>query len=621
MIPFYQKMIHPPVWVYIIFSLSVVCSMWAYHYYDELSTKMLTYPKSSIIQIDTGLPNDKWEIVAFTDITRSKTADIIYKQTNTSLFSIFHYSKKTKRYNLLQNFTLPNMYIESVQPIDFEMSGYNDLLITHSNNSQPPYHLSIIKNQKGYINSAMIDLGIETMSVPFVFDFNQTGAFDILYTDPKTLKLQFLFNKKMNFQSLDHSSFFYSIAAAQLISQDAIDIVAITERTSEKSTISIFSYEKVQNKWKVVNEFDAPPNIGQLSIGDFDSDGYLDIVFAVYPTKSESKEIEDDKNSTKSKSDKWSAISRIVNFLKQAETTPVISEGTLKTSEKRLIDMSYLCFMFNGPNGFNSDVKCSNKTTSMQFVVDNILPNSQPQIADLTLSGNPDILIHVLDTEGKKQTQLILNQPCKNCLSREMMLVFHSAFQGVGSFFDIFNSGKLDIITNEGSFHSTLADDSFFIKVTALNGLCLDSCKKKKKTDKRYPNPAPLSTIYNGATIKITYTDKQGVKHNTVGTQRSTNGLSLPFYTFGLGENVHYVEDLSVLTNSLDKWTWILPSSSVFTSSNHQIRVFLMYKIQGFYVVFGFVSLLLSLGMFVLIFSRKEYKEDKKEAEQILPLF
>lgn len=625
MIPLYHKIIHPPLWVYLVISLSIMSAMWVYHYYDELSSTLLyPYPKSSITKINSGLPNTKWEIVAFSDIIRSRTVDIIYKQKDSNVFSIFHYSKEAKQYYMLQNFSLPDVHIKSVQPIDFEMSGYNDLLITHSQNSQPPYRLSIIKNQKGYLNSTMQDLGITTSSVPFIFDFNQSGSFDILYTNPETLKLQLLFNKKMNFQSLNHSSFFYSIAAAQLISQNAIDIIAITEKTSEKSKISVFSYFSDQNLWKVVHEFDAPPNIGQLSVGDFDGDGYLDIVFTVHPKQQQYQRmatIENEKNDTNSKSDKMSTIEKITNFLKSTDSTPTISKATLKTGEKRLIDMSYLCFMFNGPNGFHSDPKCSSKTTSMQFVVDNILPNSQPQVADLTLSGNPDILISISDSEGNKQMQLILNQPCKNCLSREMMLVSHSAFQGIGSFFDIFNSGKLDIVTDEGSFHSTLADDSYFLKVSALNGLCLDNCRKKRKNDKRYPNPAPLSTIYNGATMKITYTDKQGVKHNAIGTQRSTNGLSLPYYTFGLGENVHYVENLTVLTDFSDQWTWILPSSSVFTSTNHQFRVFLMYEIHGFYVVFGFVSLLLTLGMFVLIFSRKEDKEDKKEAEQILPLF
>lgn len=623
MIPFYHKIVHPPLWVYLIFSFSIMSAMWVYHYYDELSSTLIySYPKSSITKIDSGLPGKDWEIVSFTDVMRSRTVDIIYKQKKSNLFSVFHYSRNTQRYYMLQNFSLPNMYIKSVQPIDFDMNGYNDLLITHSQNSQAPYRLSIIKNQNGYFNSTMKDLGIVTESAPFVFDFNQNGTFDILYTEPETSKLQFYFNKKMQFQPLKHPCFFYSIAAAQLTNNSVIDIIAITEKTSKKSIISIFSYSKSQNLWKVSNEFVAPPNIGQLSIGDFDGDGYLDIVFAVYPIKQQQVTVlESRKNDTDSKSFKMAAIEKISNFLNPVENMPTISRATLKTSEKRLIDMSFLCFMFNGPNGFSSDSNCSSKVTSMQFVVDNILPDSQPQIADLTLSGNPDILIGVADQEGNKQTQLILNQPCKNCLSREMMLVSHSAFQGVGSFFDIFNTGKLDIVTDEASFHSTLADDSYFLKVSALNGLCLDNCRKKKKTDKRYPNPAPLSTVYNGATMKITYTDKQGVKHNSVGTQRSTNGLSLPFYIFGLGENVHYVEDLTVLTDTSDKWTWILPSSNVFTSSNHQSRVFLMYKIHGFYVVFGFVTLLLTLGMFVLIFSRKEDKEDKKEAEQILPLF
>ena len=556
--PFYLRIIHPPLWIYGTLSCAILIGLWSANtLLHQISDLPPATSQSPFSLTDVGLPGNGWLPVSFSDLTRTRATDVVYKQRNLSHFSIYRFSRSTGQYYKVQSFIIPSTTVSAVFPVDFLHRGTNDFLVAHSVNGRPPYSLSVLRNEAGFVDMNMLHLNVSSLGPPFVFDFLQNGGFDILFIDAASGIPRFLYGGDAPMDN------FTSVAAAMLDENSKkIDIVAVTEAGATRSVIEVFSQGNA--KWVRKQRFLAPPNIGKIALADFDGDGFVDIVFPVFPEKKS----------------------------------------------------SYLCFMFNGPRGFTSDVKCSNKTSSIRHDVKNILYDAQPLIGDITLSGIPDVSISVI-ADGAEATQLILNQPCKTCSTREIMLVDHNAIPGVGGFFDIKEKGKLDILTSSGAFMSSLADDSLFLKVSALNGLCLDACSKKP----RYPNPPPLATIYNGATMKVEFTDKSGGKHKAMGVQRATNGLTLPYYIFGLGENVHYVQELSVTTEKSDTWTWILPSSAVFTSSNHQIRVFLMYKIQWFYVFFGVTALLLLLGMIILYYARKEDEEDKKEAEEMLPLF
>lgn len=273
--------------------------------------------------------------------------------------------------------------------------------------------------------------------------------------------------------------------------------------------------------------------------------------------------------------------------------------------------------MFNSKNGFQSSIDCLNKNSSIKLVIPNIIKDTKPGVGDITLDGYPSISLGI---QNKKDTytQLILNQQCKNCGIREMIPVLQTdlTLPGIGGFFDIYQDGSVDYITNKGSFISTLAEKSYFLKATSLNGVCLNKCKGRKPSKTEY-----LSTFYKGATFHIFYTDKQGFKHNLTCAQYSTGGISEQNCLFGLGENVHYIEELTVLSHSKSSYRWILPNSHIFSSTDNHYRVFLHYQIQGFPVLFCFVLILLILGFLILIYSQKENAEDRKEADEMLPMF
>ncbi|KAH0791808.1 T-cell immunomodulatory protein [Histomonas meleagridis] len=524
---------------------------------QEESLLNSTIPKSSITKWSMGLPENSWKPMCFVDVERKKDIDIIYSRENDCELSLFHYSSDLKAYQKERSITLPSANIQAVIPIDYYKTGYNDLLIVHSATNAPPYNISLLVNNKGTFSSTLEHLQIQSDSIPFVFDFSQTYTMDFLYKDSSTGKWR-LFIQNEEFPEI------YSIAAAQLTPTESINLIASTSKTQTKTEFTVFKFENF--KWVKLQTFNGPPNSGEIAIGDFDKDGLLDIVFPVYPEN----------------------------------------------------ESSYLCYMFNTNNGFQSDIECSNQSNSVKLEVLDIIPGIIPQIGDITLDGYPAVGIGVYDkSDDETQTAIILTQECKNCGSHEVVFVTRSSLPGLGGFFDLYQDGTLDYITNKGSFISTLATDSYFLKVTALNGDCLEWCSHGKS----YPHPEPLSTIYNGATIHIQYTNKQGVKLNTTAVQRSTNGLTTPYWLFGLGDNAHYIEEVSVVSIGSDIWRWLMPNSHLFTTKSNQSRVFLLYKIKGFYVLFCFVLLLLVLGLFILILAKKEDEEDRKEADEMLPMF
>lgn len=551
---------HPYIFVYIIGSIIILFSIWLIGDNGEKEGNDLNLPKSSITKFDVGLPDTDWRLMGFVNAYKTQgQSDLIYLRDNE--ISTYRYFNKIKRYQKYQsifiNLNNKNDVVHEITPIDWNGKGYNDLMIICRNGSGI-YNALILKNENGEFNGDLIDLKIRSKTIPFIFDFSHDLIDDILYLDADLNKWK-LYKKQKEF--LNDRNIYGGFGVAQLTDKNGINFIAKTENSTTKTEFSIFEFKN--NNWKLLYKFNAPPLSGEIAIADFDKNGLLDIVFPVYPKGGD----------------------------------------------------SYLCYMFNSKNGFKNDTTCSNKDSSIKLIIPNIIKDIKPQVNDITLDGYPSIALGIQDKNGVS-TQLILNQQCKNCGTREIIPVIKTdlILPGLGGFFDVFQDGSIDFITNKGSFISTLAEKSFFLKATALNELCLGKCKKHSKIEH-------LSSIYNGATFHIFYTDKQGFKHNSTCVQHATSGMSEQYCIFGLGENVHYVEELTVVSYDKTSYRWILPDSFIFSATEKHYRIFLHYQIQGFYVLLCFVALLLILGLFVLIYSQKEDAEDRKEADEMLPIF
>ena len=547
-----MNLLHPPMWLYTAFAAVILCGLWIGRaFLEKRRAYERRFPKSEITQFDVGLPTYPWKPVSFADFTRKMSVDIVFVKENSSQIAIFRYDSTGDRYRKVQELLLDVSTIETVIPVDFARRGYNDLLVVHSEKGVVGMNLSLIRNVNGFFRVDREIFTTTTKTVPFIFDFWQNGTDDLLVQNPVSGEFYLLFSGftlPLNIRSLIAGDFKKSGSMQFLIESDP-------------GVYGIWKFAPDGNL-SCLQKFDGPTNFGELAVGDFDGDGYLDFV------------------------------------------VPVGSGDP------------HLCLMFNSKDGFTSDTTCSNQTSSMVIPVEGLSTHSRPQVGDLTLEGNPDICI-TTEKDGKKFTQVFLNQNCVACEGRGIQFMHRAQIDGIGGFVDLHEDGRLDLLTDQGSFISTLGEDTYFLKVTVLNGLCLDGCS----SGKRYPDPPPVATIENGATVELLFTDKEGVKHTRVGVQRSSAGLTTPYIVFGLGGQAHYIDEVVVRSgNESEKWTWILPNSQLFLS-NSQIRVMVLYKIKIFWVWFGAVVLLLTLGFFALMFARQEDEEDKKEADEMLPLF
>ena len=319
------------------------------------------------------------------------------------------------------------------------------------------------------------------------------------------------------------------------------------------------------SKFTNKSSFTIPDDTGDLYVADFNNDNSLDIMFPVFPNS---------------------------------------------TSEK-----PFICIMFNQNKEnqpFIDDETCSKKQSSMRVSLNGLTNKSIISIGDLDLNSRPDIVVSV-----NKKTRILINQDCRGCSAGDILFAEHPSVAGEGAIFDLFTDGNLDIVTSNGAYKGNLVTNEMFLIVSPLNGICLEHCKEGQSN----PDPQPLSAVVTGATTRLTYTDKSGVKYNVAGVTRATNHIEMPYTVFGLGKRIHYIEEVNIISAIRDTWTWVLPNSIVYASKDHSARIIIGYKIRCYGIFFSFTVLLVVLGFFVVYFSTEEDEEDKKEAEKMLPLF
>ena len=562
MISFRLILRHPKLWGYIFLSFGILAGLWLLRPYFSKQITDSDHLLRNFATIEIGLPDEnQLTPVAFADFDNSRYVDILYTNSKKDKLELFQYDEGNNIYSNKYQIELPNTKLINAFPFDFQQTGFNDLILTTSKNGEKPYSISLLENEKGQLSSSISsEFDIKSDKIPLPMN-----SFDSEYT-PEIYFVkegaQYTSKYVKNGSLIVDTSIpaYDSIAAAQFIDNMNIQLL-VKVKENDKTYLKLYTQNET-----LLSTSEIPNGAGDLHIADINHNNGLDVLFPVFP----SNNAED----------------------------------------------PYLCILFNTHNEkqvFVNKSECKNSDLSMRVPITGLTSECLISIGDLDLNSRPDIVVSCND----KKTRILLNQQCRGCGTGETVFAEHSPIEGKGVIFDLFSDGFLDIITEGAAYQGNLTANEMFVFVSPLNGVCLEHCKNGV----RYPIPQPLSTVVTGGTTRVVYTDKSGQRHRAVGVTRATNHLELPYNVFGLGNQLHYIEEVKVITTSKSTWAWVLPNSLVYASKGNSARIIIGYKVHSFPVLFACTSLLILLGFFIFYYSTEEEDEDKKEAEKMLPLF
>jgi len=217
-------------------------------------------------------------------------------------------------------------------------------------------------------------------------------------------------------------------------------------------------------------------------------------------------------------------------------------------------------------------------------------------------------------------------------------------------FFDIDEDGVIDILVtidsdptgNLNAIHTRSAkllynnffNDAFFLKTTALNGVCPGWCD----SGDQFPDPKPYGVNFPGGSFKFTVNDLAGDAHVTQGVQLTQSGyrsLQTPYNLYGLGRTSNYIEQLFMgvsIQNSVGQnwnmWICIIPNSQVYgfpyppeSPASWTLELFVKQSGITLWVIVAICSCLIVNGGIILFFRWKEKRQDLLEKQETAHLF
>ncbi|XP_055530629.1 T-cell immunomodulatory protein [Wyeomyia smithii] len=255
---------------------------------------------------------------------------------------------------------------------------------------------------------------------------------------------------------------------------------------------------------------------------------------------------------------------------------------------------------------------------------------------DFNLDGYPDLLA-TLAKSNQMQTFLLENVLCEKVACGHMKRTFVVRWKALapfangtimGSFYDFYNDGILDVILVEKTSNSTrlvafrnsLDYDANFVKVIVLTGLSnrtgpkkLTPLGRKKRT---------YGTNLPGPRIEYNTTTQDGDPQHGASAQLPQSAyfsLHLPYTTFGLGRTPNFVDSLTVgLFNNSRTWTQLIPNSQmivvpkpIFEPDKWKAQLFVTPSKLILMSVVALGGICLVILLLILILYAKEKREDR----------
>ncbi|XP_074644760.1 T-cell immunomodulatory protein-like [Tubulanus polymorphus] len=510
--------------------------------------------------IDNGI------LAAFADFTGDKNADLLVITNNGTSVLLVAGQKEGKyfRQTLIENddAETKDTRITSVMPSDFDGDGHTDTLITRQSHQNPDAVIVDIYwgTDTGYRVQGRYRLPQMLRDQPSLLDYDGDMVTDIFGEISSGMRR--VWRGKKGHRNFTMEKFpgkpmapfkFPSCNAFIDLNNDLIPDMMVTVEDKATGNEHIrFEYwiNKDGNFVKNSTDISLPTNgikqVGQSAFIDINGDGLIDHLLPVCL-------------------DKDCNQSQIYVHSQQA------SEG----------EWSWSLMM--------ESIPADEAGQTWGFALPKTKISTEPRIpitlrlGDFNLDGYPDILA-VLRTENKGKVQqkafILNNVACTTRACSKIRRTFQAEWHtpalsnvqnvDVAAFFDIYENGILDIfLHNSGpkgglhAFYHTFNGDAYFVKVTVVNGLCLDDCPGKEQ---------PQGTNVVGPTINYMIYDSEGNLLKGVEGQLSQSthfALQMPYTVFGLGQTPNYVESLGVGISSPKKekrtktWKSIIPNSQI----------------------------------------------------------
>lgn len=361
-----------------------------------------------------------------------------------------------------------------------------------------------------------------------------------------------------------------------------------------------------------------PEGHGPISLGDFNADGSMDLIFAVCnPPETCSLE---------------NSIRVLLNTQRPFCTRP---------NQKHCKGLSDIMEADKDFVGFDEGKQIIINLDKNVLIRTNI-PLS---VGDYNVNGFPDILAVVKNYESDAVHAVLLeNVPDGNkrtlIRSKKGTEELEKIYGVTGSaFVNLYQDGPPDIILNyetkQGgpkiqTIQNGFVQDAFFLRTEALNGVCPAPCMSKSTGSLAN---RPYGSSFPGPTVKFSFTDFDGSLRVRTGSQLPQSGygrIASPFLFFGLGRTNNFVELLAVRTPSrigpnIARKAGLVPNSDLIINSPHADSPnsfhFELHILPGQYFLWILISI--ATAMFVLggltsYFKWREIQEDNEERKRAI---
>jgi len=461
-----------------------------------------------------------------------------------------------------------NMSITNIAAADFNYDGRLDILVSGPSGNGSLYLHLYFGNYETFYKLLVLE---ESLDEVLILDQNGDLLPDLFGTARSTGKRTYWINRERAdyFELVPQKITGSNENVSELnplikpganafvdLNGDCLSDLYLTSLSPNGETIvEIWLHQKASLQFD--KTFVLPFGAGQPTFADFDADGTIDLLLPICnPEPSCSEE---------------NAIYVIFNHQKHL-CKGLWDDNCRHSSELCTPDMHYLSSLSLNSTPPQPAVVVIPKHMfgGSHFFTYGDLPLTL-RTGDYNLDGYPDLLIPLLDGDGRIFIQVWQNVKCEPSNSNglcphssarsfvpiwqdmEALTSISNAY--AAAFFDLDENGMPDVLiltddalsTPGGRRHiravfNNFQNDAFFLKTLGLNGVCVAWCEEGPK----FPHPKPYGVNYAGSVFKFTVTDMSGEKRVRQGGQLYQSAylpLQTPYLIFGLGRTSNYIDE------------------------------------------------------------------------------